>query len=91
LPPAPAHGDWFSSFQDAGDRLGIGIGRIGYAPIDYFIWLRMPCACQLLNPTNMSVKAIATALGYEDPLYFSRLFRRVNKTSPLAYRKLRKG
>ena len=63
----------------------------GYAPIDYFIRLRMHRACQLLDTTEMSVKAIATALGYEDPLYFSRLFRRVNEKSPLAYRKLRKG
>jgi AraC-like DNA-binding protein len=62
-----------------------------YAPIDYFIRLRMHRACQLLDTTDMSVKAIATALGYEDPFYFSRLFRRVNEKSPLAYRKLRKG
>lgn len=63
----------------------------GYAPIDYFIRQRMHRACQLLDTTDMSVKAIATALGYEDPLYFSRLFRRVNEKSPIQYRKLRKG
>ena len=63
----------------------------GYAPIDYFIRLRMHRACQLLDTTDMSVKAVATALGYEDPLYFSRLFRRVNEKSPMQYRNLRKG
>jgi len=63
----------------------------GYAPIDYFIRLRMHRACQLLDTTDLSVKAIATALGYEDPLYFSRVFRAVNEKSPLEYRKFRKG
>jgi transcriptional regulator GlxA family with amidase domain len=45
----------------------------------------------LLDTTQSSVKVIATALGYEDPLYFSRVFRTVNETSPQAYRQKRKG
>ena len=65
--------------------------QTGYAPIDYFIRLRMHRACQLLDTTDMSVKAIAATLGYEDPLYFSRLFRKVNERPPLEYRRLRKG
>ena len=65
--------------------------QTGYAPIDYFIRLRMHRACQLLDTTNLSVKAVATVLGYEDPLYFSRVFRAVNEKSPVGYRKLRKG
>jgi len=65
--------------------------QVGYAPIDYFIRLRMHRACQLLDTTDLSVKAIAMQLGYEDPLYFSRLFRAVNEHSPIDYRKLRKG
>jgi AraC-like DNA-binding protein len=63
----------------------------GYAPIDFFIRLRMHRACQLLDTTELSVKTIASLLGYEDPLYFSRVFRAVNEKSPVAYRKLRKG
>jgi len=65
--------------------------QTGYAPIDYFIRLRMHRACQLLDTTQASVKSIAASLGYEDPLYFSRLFRAVNDTSPQAYRQTRKG
>ena len=65
--------------------------RSGYAPIDYFIRLRMHRACQLLDTTDLSVKAIAARLGYDDPLYFSRVFRTVNEVSPLQYRRLRKG
>jgi AraC-like DNA-binding protein len=63
----------------------------GYAPIDYFIRLRMQRACRLLDMTEMSVKAIASELGYEDPLYFSRLFRKVNEISPIEYRRRHKG
>ncbi len=65
--------------------------QTGYAPIDYFIRLRMHRACQMLDTTAMSVKAVANALGYEDPLYFSRVFRSVNEISPTEYRQTRKG
>jgi AraC family transcriptional regulator of arabinose operon len=65
--------------------------QTGYAPIDYFIRLKMHRACQLLDTTQSSVKVIAASLGYEDPLYFSRMFRAVNETSPIAYRRMRKG
>ena len=34
---------------------------------------------------------LAAKLGYDDPLYFSRIFRTVNDVSPLQYRRLRKG
>ena len=62
-----------------------------YAPIDYFIRLKMRRACELLDTTNASVKVIAALLGYEDALYFSRAFRQVNEMSPRAYRQMRKG
>lgn len=65
--------------------------QTGYAPIDYFIRLKMHRACQLLDTLPSSVKVIAASLGYDDPLYFSRLFRVVNKMSPRAYRQMRKG
>ncbi|MGB8168486.1 MAG: AraC family transcriptional regulator [Chthoniobacteraceae bacterium] len=63
----------------------------GFAPIDYFNRLRMHSACQLLDTTAMSVKDIATALGYADQLYFSRAFRLVTDTSPTEYRRIHKG
>jgi AraC family transcriptional regulator of arabinose operon len=62
-----------------------------YAPIDYFIRLKMRRACELLDTTSASVKVISALLGYEDPLYFSRAFRQVNEMSPRAYRQMRKG
>lgn len=65
--------------------------QTGYAPIDYFTRLRMHRACQLLDTTKLTVKAVADELGYGDPLYFSRVFRLINETSPVAYREHRKG
>lgn len=65
--------------------------RTGYSPIDYFIRLRMHRACQLLDTTGLSVKEIAAHLGYNDPFYFSRLFKQVNEVAPSEYRELRKG
>ena len=63
----------------------------GYTPMDYFTRLRVHRSCQLLDTTTESVKAIAISLGYDDPLYFSRVFRSVTEVSPQAYREARKG
>lgn len=65
--------------------------QTGYAPIDYFIRLRMHRACQLLDTTELSIKTVAAELGYEDPLYFTRVFRSVNEMTPTEYRRTRKG
>jgi AraC-like DNA-binding protein len=65
--------------------------QTGYSPIDFFIRLRMHQACQLLDTTSLSVKRIAAATGYDDPLYFSRVFKGVNDVSPTEYRAKRKG
>jgi len=58
----------------------------GSTPIDYFIRLRMERARELLVTTSYSVKEIAGVLGYDDPLYFSRVFKAVNQTTPTQYR-----
>jgi len=59
---------------------------IGGTPIDYFIKLRMEHARRLLAETSWSVKEVAATLGYEDPLYFSRVFKSVNSAPPSHYR-----
>lgn len=65
--------------------------QTGFAPIDYFNRLRMHRACQLLDTTALNIKAIAGQLGYQDPLYFSRVFRSITELSPMEYRRRRKG
>ena len=64
---------------------------VGSTPMDYFIRLRLRRACHLLENTEMSVKAIAYTLGYEDPYYFSRIFKSFNRISPSKYRLLKIG
>lgn len=58
----------------------------GQTPIQYFIEMKMQAACALLDHSGEPVQAIAGRLGYDDPLYFSRLFKRVVGMSPLHYR-----
>jgi len=58
----------------------------GMPPIDYFIHLKMQRACQLLYANESKIKAIAIDLGYEDPYYFSRIFKKYMGTSPEQYK-----
>jgi len=58
----------------------------GHTPIDYFIHLRMHRACELLAGTGLSVKEVAATLGYDDPFYFSRVFKSINGVAPSDYR-----
>lgn len=54
----------------------------GFSPIDFFIRLRMEHACRLLREQGLSVKETAAVLGYDDPFYFSRLFKQVVGIAP---------
>ena len=65
--------------------------QTGCAPIDCFIRLRMQHACRLLDETVLSVKEVAATLGYDDPFYFSRIFKSVNRVAPSEYRLLKNG
>ncbi len=44
-------------------------------------------ACELLRDSRQSVQEIAYALGFDDPLYFSRWFRATQGVSPREYRR----
>jgi AraC family transcriptional regulator, arabinose operon regulatory protein len=59
----------------------------GYAPLMYLNHLRMQCAVQLLNSSNLSIKAISEHLGFSDQFYFSRAFTKLHGHSPSEHRK----
>lgn len=59
----------------------------GYAPLSYLNHLRMQRAVQLLSTTNLSIKQISEQLGFADPLYFSRAFRKMHSLSPSGHRR----
>ena len=40
--------------------------KTGYAPIDYFLQMKMQKACQQLDFTNDSIKLIAFGMGFDD-------------------------
>lgn len=65
--------------------------RTGYAPLAYFNQLKVQQACRLLDFTHLRVNQICFKLGFDDPYYFSRLFRKVMGLSPQAYKRTKKG
>ena len=58
----------------------------GQTPLEYRAFKRIETAKSLLAGTDMSVTDISFSLGYEDPLYFSRVFKRQTGVSPREYR-----
>ncbi|MBQ7384326.1 MAG: helix-turn-helix domain-containing protein [Clostridia bacterium] len=62
--------------------------QYGMPPIAYIINLRMLTACELLLGTDMSVKQIGIQVGYDDPFFFSKIFKRHMGASPQSYRAL---
>lgn len=64
----------------------------GLAPKQYIIQIRISKAKELLTNEMLSVAEVGNLVGYENALYFSRLFKQEVGLSPLHYRQqLRKG
>ncbi|RJF95279.1 GlxA family transcriptional regulator [Noviherbaspirillum saxi] len=59
----------------------------GMSPLEYVHTLRLEEAKQMLESGALPVEAIANQVGYEDPGFFSRLFRRHVCLTPAQYRK----
>lgn len=53
---------------------------------EWLIRFKMQHACALLRHTNHRIGDIAEALGYLDPLHFTKVFKRVIGRTPRAYR-----
>ncbi len=54
--------------------------------IDYLTNKRIAEAEQLLLKTNLSIKEISINVGYNDPNYFTRVFKRIHSVSPTVFR-----
>ncbi len=57
-------------------------------PLQYIIFLRLNSAKALLRTTDYSVAQIANTVGFDNPLYFSRLFHKHSGVSPLKFRSM---
>jgi len=54
--------------------------------IEYLTKIRIDKAKQLLNNKELSIKEICVAVGYGDPNYFSRIFKKYSGRTPTEYR-----
>ena len=57
------------------------------SPMQYILSMRIDNAVSLLETTDYTVTEISTIVGYENPLYFSRIFKKQKGVSPSDYRK----
>ena len=60
---------------------------MGVSPKKFVIQKRVEAATRLLLFGNQSVESVARKCGYEDALYFSRIFKKYTGLSPREYRK----
>jgi YesN/AraC family two-component response regulator len=58
-----------------------------YSPLSYFSHLKIVKACEFLDYTRIKVKEISFTLGYTDPYYFTKDFKKKMGMSPRQYRK----
>jgi transcriptional regulator GlxA family with amidase domain len=58
----------------------------GYSPVEYVQTLRIEEAKQLLETTGEPTDVVAAQVGYEDPAFFRRLFKRRTGVTPARYR-----
>jgi transcriptional regulator GlxA family with amidase domain len=59
----------------------------GYSPIVYVQNMRIEEAKRRLERTDEPIEEISWAVGYEDPAFFRRLFKRITQITPGAYRR----
>ena len=80
--------------QDIATNNHISVGRmmalfselVGMPPLAYLNRFRISAACEMLKKTRAPIGDIANAVGVEDRLYFSRLFKKYKGVSPREYR-----
>jgi AraC-like DNA-binding protein len=76
------------------DQIGISTSRLndmfkkytGMTPYQYFIQIKVNKAESLLADEGVSVQYTAAKLGFEDPYYFSRLFKNKTGIAPSKWR-----
>lgn len=58
----------------------------GYTPVEYVQALRVEEAKQMLEREAVTIEEISASVGYEDPTFFRRLFKRRAGVTPAQYR-----
>jgi len=81
--------------EDIADYVGISRSHLfrsfqnvlHVSPKEYLTSFRMKQACYLLEHSDLSITAIANSIGFDNGLYFSKIFHQFKHTSPREYRK----
>ncbi len=89
-----AHFQEDSSLEDLASHYGLSMFyfsklfklRTGLTFIDYLSRLRIRKAKELLRDPGNSIKEVSANVGYHDPNYFARVFRRITGSSPSEFR-----
>lgn len=63
---------------------------VNVSPQEYLITFRMDKACELMKNCSLSIGDISRSVGYEDPLQFSKAFKKEKGLPPKDYRKIQK-
>lgn len=63
----------------------IFVQNLSVSPNEFLIKFRINKACSLLKNSGLSINSIANSVGFNDPLYFSRVFKKVKGTPPSQY------
>ncbi len=61
--------------------------HIGTTPHQYLLNLRVERAKELLTEGSLSVSEIASIVGFDDPFYFSRIFKKIAGMTPRDFQK----
>jgi len=57
----------------------------GTTPMRYLLRFRLQRACELMKHTRLNIQQIAGAVGFDDQLYFSRMFKKAYGVTPTGY------
>ena len=61
--------------------------ELGLTFIEYLTKIRIDAAKRLLLETNMTVSEISDLVGYQDPSYFTKVFKKREGVTPTQFRR----
>ena len=92
-------GDENLKIDDMANAVGMGrtvfYGKIkaivGLAPSDFLRKLRMQRAEDLIVRSNLTFSQVSFSVGFSDPKYFTKCFKKETGMTPSEYRKQKRG
>lgn len=84
------------SIQEISHYIGIGRGYLFLlfkkllktSPQEFLISFRLDKACELMANSSLTIGDISRSVGYEDPLVFSKVFKKNKGVAPREYRRI---